>query len=544
MKGKCVKKIFTIISQNGIEFKLAISAILLDFEDEVGSLDNKDINDINESNYILKIILTSFNPIELTTKLGGPWEGYFLWDIIRGKILNYRDNINQKYSILNFLEMIDEDSSSKDLFSLNLMKYYEYMDKIPGKRPFGSTFEDHAKEKDYILIIKLEEIESEIILHLRSTFYNNIKDLSTLENINVISCLKEMVELIKLENFNLHENLRNLAEFSNKNYKHIMENRENSQDQVKVQELEQKQKLEQELKQENEQVQEQEQEQKQKQKQKQKQEQEQEQKQELSQKIEDIYDNVTIQFNSPNTRGTLELSELRVPSYLNNSPLIDKHNNNINIFNSKISSSELLHNQIKTYRFIKDSSKIGNHQYYGSYSTSSLPAYYSSFSSSSRTNGKNSALRSAIETIRRTKNDSLYRQTTSAFSNRFNSNNDHDEFSNYREHTPKYNNSIIPSEFESDNNSYYKYLQKFNKNIKRQNNYEKANINNYLINNWNKNNFELKSPTNKRKITPLYTKEQLMSKLSNTKDISERINILKSMIKSTKKESYYIDEFG
>ncbi|KAK9171154.1 Uncharacterized protein cmbei_8004600 [Cryptosporidium meleagridis] len=508
MKGKCVKKIFTIISQNGIEFKLAISAILLDFEDKVGSLDNKDTNDIDESNYVLKIILTSFNPIELTTKLGGPWEGYFLWDIIRGKILNHRDNINQKYSILNFLEMINENSSSKDLFSLNLMKYYEYMDKMPDKRPFGSTFEDHTREKDYILIIRLEEIESEIMLHLKSTFYNDIKDLPTLENISVISCLREMFELIKLENINLHENLRNLAEFSNsnKNSKQIMEKSENDQDQVQIQELEQKQ----------------------------------EQEQELSQKIEDTYDNVTVQFNSPNTRGTLELSELRVPSYLNNSPFIDKHNNNINIFNSKISSSELLHNQIKTYRFIKDSSKTENHQYYGSYSTSSLPAYYSS-----RTNGKNSALRSAIETIRRTKNDSHYRQTASAFSNRFNLSNDHDEFNNYREHTPKYNNSIVPSEFESNNISHYKYLQKFNKNIIRQNNNEMPNFNDYLINNLNNNNnFELKSLTNKRKTTPLYTKEQLMSKLSNTKDISERINILKNMIKSTKKESYYINEFG
>ncbi|KAH8583456.1 uncharacterized protein ELE39_000224 [Cryptosporidium sp. chipmunk genotype I] len=503
MKGKCIKKIFTVISQNEIEFKLAISAILLEFEDREESLNHKDTNYVNESSYILKIIMTSFNPIELTTKLGGPWEGYFLWDIIRGKILSDRDKVSQKYSLLNFLEMIDDNSSSENLFSFNLMKYCEYMDKIPNTRPFGNTFDEHTKEKDYILAIKLQEIDSEIILHLRSTFNNNIKNLQALENINIITCLKEMVELIKLENFNLHENLRNLAEFNNNNNNNkVVDGRENHQ----------------------------------------------EQDEEESQKIANSYDNITNQLHSPNTRGTLELSELRVPSYLNhshennNSPFIDKQNNDINIFNSKLSGSDLLHSQIKAYRFIKDSSKTGNYQYSGSHSTSSLPAYYSSFSSSSRTNGKNSALRSAIDSVRRTQNNSISRHT-SALSNRFNFNDDHDDFYNYRDYAPKYN-STITSEFESDNHSYYRYFQKLNKSIQRKNNYEKSINNNYHINDWNESISELKSPTNKRKITPLYTREQLMSKLSNTKDISERINILKSMIKSTKKESYYIDEFG
>ncbi|OII72816.1 uncharacterized protein cubi_03686 [Cryptosporidium ubiquitum] len=530
MKGKCIKKIFRIISQNEIEFKLAISAILLNFENKDESLNSvlkyKENKDHNESNYILKIIMTSFNPIELTTKLGGPWEGYFVWDVIKGNILNSYDKGDQKNSLLNFLEMMDDESPSENLLSMNLMKYFEYMDKIPNPRPIDNTFEEPTKEKDYILIIKFEGTDSEIILHLRSTFHNNIKDSSTMENINIITCLKEMVELIKLENFNLHENLRNLTELSNN--KQVTNNTENDESQYNGNNSE-------------------------------------------DIKMIDNYNNVINQLSSPNTRGTLELSELRIPSYLNNSQgnnnskmqdinnsyLIDKQSNkdtnnyvtnnscNNNNINSKVLNSDLLHNQIKTYRFIKDSFKNGNDQYNGSYSTSSLPAYYSSSfspSSSSRTNRKNSALRSAIDSVRRTQNDLISRQT-SALSNRFNFNNDYDDFYNIQDYAPKYNHTTISSELESDNYSYYKYFQKLNKSRQRQHNYEQPNINNYLINDRNKNNYELKTPNNTRKIIPLYTREQLMKKLSNTKDISERINILKNMIKSTKKESYYIDEF-
>lgn len=507
MKGKCIKKIFRIITQDQIEFKLAISAILLNFENGEESFDNilkhNKTNDQDQLNYILKIIMTSFNPIELTTKLGGPWEGYFVWDIIKGKILNNYHKCDQKHSLLNFLEMIDNHHLSENSFSMNLVKYCEYMDKVSNSKPIDTTFDEPTKEKDYILIIKLEGIDSEITLHLRSTFYNNNKNSLTLENINIITCLKEMVELIKLENFNLHENLRNLTELSNN--KQIIKNKENEESQYNENNT-----------------------------------------QDI--KITDNCNHIVNQFTSPNTRGTLDLSELRIPSHLNHSQEINnscfvnnQSNKETDYYNSKLSNSDLLHNQIKAYRFIKDSLKNGNYQYDGSYSTSSLPAYYSS-SSSPRINRRNSMLRSAIDSVRRTKND-LISKEANALSNRFNFNNDYDDtYNNYQDYFKKYNYTSVSSELESDNYSHYKHFQK-HKNRQKQHNYDQQSFNDHFINERNKNSFESKISNNTRKTVPLYTREQLMSKLSNTKDISERINILKNMIKNTKKESYYIDEF-
>lgn len=533
MRGKSIEKVFRIISQNEIEFKLAISAILLSFGEENESL-SVDLNggedkNLEESNYVLKIIMTSFNPVELTTKLGGPWEGYFLWDTIRGKMFNTgKEDGGQRRSLLDFIRLMGNcHSSQKTTLSMRLMNFGEYMDSVLNSESIGGVPGDSKQDKDYVLAIKLEGVDSEMVLRLRSTsspdYYTNP---SSVEDISIMKCLRDVVEQIKQENSNLHENLRSLAEFSishkqieggNKRGEESRYDADNNQDI----------------------------------------------------NASDVISSSPIQFNSPNTRGTLELSELRNPSCLNNSkvtgrlldntnssphiPVFEKQSVNRKAGNfemncghacSRPPSSETLHSQMKAYRFIKRDSPDCASYRNGSYSTSSLPAccYHSSSASE-----RNSALRSALESVRRNRNELLSRQTDSPphATGRLDFSNDKNSFYNHQDDVvkPSYKTSNC-SDFDSDYFHCSKYFQKLSKNRQRAGNLEEANGDyNHFRNNRNRNHFELNTPEKLRKFVPLYTREQLMNKLSNTRDISERINILKNMIKNTKKESYHFDEF-
>ncbi|KAJ1606805.1 hypothetical protein OJ252_3069 [Cryptosporidium canis] len=502
MRGRCIRKVFTILSQDGIEFKLAISAISPDFGEAGESLSEqlarKDGEEHDESNYILKVVMTSFNPIELTTELGGPWEGYFLWDAIRGRAVGTNDGVCHNLSLMSFIQMMEDHASSESLFSMSLVNLIDYMDKCPSPSSGSRVFRDSEHEKDYLLTIKFEGVDSEMMLHLRSTSSSSYRDSSSVENINIIKCLKDMVELIKSENLHLQENLRHFTELSN-NQK-AASNAKHEESQFGLDNI----------------------------------------------KEIHVPENTN---NSPNTCGTLELSELRIPSYSNNSQgsnskllsyqnspissrrrIVDADHTEVSghvTANSRLASSEIMQNQIKAYRFIGDSS--GYTGYNGSFSTSSLPAY--SYSSSSK--GKNSALRSAIESVRRTRNDLITRQV-SGYSNIFDFNSDPDD-------NPRSNDKANCYEFEPDYLS--KCFQKLNKNRRRQTNSEMPSKDSHYISGWSKNRLELIQEEGPRKSTPLYTREQLMNKLSNTIDISERINILKNMIKKTKEEPYILDGF-
>lgn len=522
MRGKCIEKVFRIVSQNKIEFKLAVSAILLSFGEESGSPSAglNDMEDANreESNYVLKIIMTSFNPIELTTKLGGPWEGYFLWDTIRGKIFGSAEKDGgQKQSLLNFVRMMDDSScypEESSPLSIRLMNFGEYVESALSSGAICGAYGESMQEKDYLLAIKLEGVDSEMMLHLRSTSNPDYHaDPSSLESISIMKCLKDVVELIKQENYNLHENLRSLAEFSVNQKQTANGNTIDEETQYDANSC-------------------------------------------RDNNASDSISRSPAQSNSPNTRGTLELSELRDPSYLNSlkvtglldstsssppRPIFEKQSvtreignleMNYGHANSRLTSSEALHSQMKTYRFIKKDSDSASYKD-GYYSTSSHPACCCYSSSAVE---RSSALRSALESIRRNRNELLSKQADSPPSHvtgRLDFNKDNVVRPSYK---------ATSSDF--DYFQYSKCFQKLNKSRERPGNFEQHNSSNDKFRNgWNRNNFELKTPENPRKSVPLYTREQLMNKLSNTRDISERINILKNMIKSTKKESYHFDEF-
>ncbi|KAK6588615.1 hypothetical protein RS030_3449 [Cryptosporidium xiaoi] len=504
MNTKCIRKISVHIFHNEIEFKLVISALELN-ENNVEFENNK---------YILRILMTSFNPVELTTKLGGPWEGYFLWNIINKKVSSAEYNL----SILDFLDIFQhygDDTFTVDNKNNQVFKLLSYNEKTKqdqlNKLNLNINKESN-KEKDYFLNVYLKDIDSEFSFHLKS--------LSGRENIcstdlSIVKCLSEMLNLIKTESDNLHENLKYLSEYNNsQNTNKIGGKTSNS--------------LNATFQNKNEYI--------------------------CSPAIKTdenfVYDdscinsnNSNFNKNSPNTGGTLNLSELKILTEINgavenssNLSLDHPHcitttgkdvemqsnykNEKLTLVNKTITydlannnesygkncicnkgSLNKISEQIKTYRIIKDLSSRYPINFLEN-EKNSKPLSNNHFSGEISSN-----LRSTIDAMRKKKNQS---------------------FSKHRhelnEYYDGYNNGHVSSNDELLRNKYYEFYSK---------NKKDSSIYSYGNDNFN----NIKQTESTSIPNRILSKDQLISKLSETSDIGERINILKKIIKNTKKDT-------
>ncbi|KAF7458796.1 hypothetical protein HWI79_643 [Cryptosporidium felis] len=497
MKGICLKKVFRNISQDGIEYKLATSAILLDFgELESEFSENKGNSGArDELKYILKMVMTSFHPVELTTELGGPWEGHFFWSLIKDRIQVRREMVasDGSVSIMNFLDYICNEAPERGL-SLSLVKYCDYMEQNSHPSTSQKVVRESGGEKDYLLKLENANFEDDFFFHLKSTYSIRGKPLIR-DEVNVVRCLSDMLNLIKIENSHLQENLLSLVKLNNEKVGAFK-----TEEQVTV-----NSQTASSLKQDN----------------------------NDNYHGRDNIINYDIQFQnsssqvtngvsqmaSPNTRGTLELSELRAStSRASNFHRSDFSNVEVNeglilvregvekqsgpAESGFFPNTDSMFNQLKTYRFIKESGPR-NDGVRGYASPNFIGETYFS-SNNNNSPRRSSRLRSAIEAIRRTQNELLSDQI-------YHSDEEHQRLNitNFRKSNtgrpikPKIN---LPSRSNHQRNT--------------------------------KNTELLEDEIGRNSIL---SREQLMNKLSNTKDISERINILKNMIRKTKKGPFYLE---
>ncbi|KAH8738760.1 hypothetical protein FG386_000551 [Cryptosporidium ryanae] len=503
MNTKCIKKISMHIFHNQIEFKLVISAL---------ELNGCNIELNNNNRHILRILMTSFNPVELTTELGGPWEGYFFWNAI-DKGVSSSDFTISISDFMDIFQCYGEDTFTIDNKNNNLFKLISYNDKIKRVKNDNSNQRVNGESntsKDYFLDVYLKDINSEFSFHLKSLARGEKNYSST--DLNLVKCLSEMLNLIKAESDNLNENLKCLTEYNIVNSKNLTNMEEKTINSLNS-----------------------------------------------TFKGGSVYNTCSPNTNfdgkvfekspynlnsyilnkdSPNTGGTLNLSELQVLTEINgipgnnsyNSSLKDLQEINITGTGFEIQSDckreklklgnevvkcdlnndqfrkqncvmcnkgslDKISEQIKTYRIVKDISSKYPITFFDSEKNKKLSSNKNHYSEKESSN-----LRSKIEIMRKAKNQF---------------------FSNFEQKQDfcydQYHNNDLNVNDKPFKNKYCEFYSKkkidsaicFNSNLKK---------NKHIL---TKNN--------------IISKDQLINELSETSGISERIDILKKIIKNTKK---------
>ncbi|KAL7068469.1 hypothetical protein ACR3K2_10780 [Cryptosporidium serpentis] len=176
----------TEIIYKGIEFKLVVSVLTY-----------------GEEKYAMKLSLASFSPPDIAAKLGGPWEGIYTWNSLKKSFGKFA---NSKYTMLDFADIILKVSSCVDENGENkLMELVKYSNDFKDRNNSASMINNiEFHPNDYFLIMKIFESGIVYPFHLKSLYLNRHRS-------NVSEDLNDLVKLLQLENNMLETSIASLS---------------------------------------------------------------------------------------------------------------------------------------------------------------------------------------------------------------------------------------------------------------------------------------------------------------------------------------------